>query len=452
LKNFVVDANTRMASIISWGDLAFTSFESMFKNVKRRTSAPALKPLSYDTPVSSGVTSMESMFSNSNIGVNPSDWDLSSCTSLRSAFANYRLSSVTSQVQAIDVSAWSVAPLTDVQYAFDSAITDSGITGVGSLNITGCTSLLRTFAGVSWAATEDFSGLDTSNVTSMNQVFSGCATFTGIGLETWDVSKVQNMAEAFKGATVFNGNISGWDTSSVTTMESLFNNAIAFNQNISTWDTSSVTSLNQTFFNAKAFNQALNLWDVSSVTNFYRTFYGATVFNAPLDLWLVSAATNMQGMFYNAIAFNQDITTWCVTNISVKPTDFDTGSAAWLLPVDESRPVWGGSPCVAGYYTPIYKPEQFSYTITGGSTKIESLTLRDRLPDPHKIVPKIKEVSFSDDDDEDRDDNYEWLATGFLVGRRHILTNYHVFYEMLAGLSDEQKQKYGLSDAQKYFY
>jgi myosin-15 len=30
--------------------------------------------------------------------------------------------------------------------------------------------------------------------------------------------------------------------------------------------------------------------------------------------------------------------------------------------------------------------------------------------------------------------------------------NYHIFYEMLVGLSDDQKQKYGLLDASKYFY
>ena len=30
--------------------------------------------------------------------------------------------------------------------------------------------------------------------------------------------------------------------------------------------------------------------------------------------------------------------------------------------------------------------------------------------------------------------------------------NYHVFYEMLEELSDEQKSKYGLQTAPKYFY
>jgi myosin-15 len=30
--------------------------------------------------------------------------------------------------------------------------------------------------------------------------------------------------------------------------------------------------------------------------------------------------------------------------------------------------------------------------------------------------------------------------------------NYHVFYELLIGLDEEEKKKYGLLDASKYFY
>ena len=30
--------------------------------------------------------------------------------------------------------------------------------------------------------------------------------------------------------------------------------------------------------------------------------------------------------------------------------------------------------------------------------------------------------------------------------------NYHVFYEMLAGMQEERKKKYGLQMAHKYFY
>ena len=46
----------------------------------------------------------------------------------------------------------------------------------------------------------------------------------------------------------------------------------------------------------------------------------------------------------------------------------------------------------------------------------------------------------------------------YLLEKSRIVThapeerNYHVFYELLAGLSEEQKQKYGLMSAEKYFY
>ena len=46
----------------------------------------------------------------------------------------------------------------------------------------------------------------------------------------------------------------------------------------------------------------------------------------------------------------------------------------------------------------------------------------------------------------------------YLLEKSRIVThapeerNYHVFYELLAGLSEDQKQKYGLMSAEKYFY
>ena len=48
--------------------------------------------------------------------------------------------------------------------------------------------------------------------------------------------------------------------------------------------------------------------------------------------------------------------------------------------------------------------------------------------------------------------------TEYLLEKSRIVTqapeerNYHVFYEMLTGLTNEQKQKYGLLTPEKYFY
>ena len=49
-------------------------------------------------------------------------------------------------------------------------------------------------------------------------------------------------------------------------------------------------------------------------------------------------------------------------------------------------------------------------------------------------------------------------VTEYLLEKSRIVTqatgerNYHVFYELLAGLSEENKKKYGLTQPDKYFY
>lgn len=49
-------------------------------------------------------------------------------------------------------------------------------------------------------------------------------------------------------------------------------------------------------------------------------------------------------------------------------------------------------------------------------------------------------------------------VTEYLLEKSRIVTqapeerNYHVFYELLAGLAEEEKLKYGLLSADKYFY
>ena len=47
--------------------------------------------------------------------------------------------------------------------------------------------------------------------------------------------------------------------------------------------------------------------------------------------------------------------------------------------------------------------------------------------------------------------NSPWFLF-FLILQAEDERNYHVFYEMLVGLTAEQKKKYGLMTAPKYYY
>ena len=54
--------------------------------------------------------------------------------------------------------------------------------------------------------------------------------------------------------------------------------------------------------------------------------------------------------------------------------------------------------------------------------------------------------------------NLSWILGLLLLEKSRIVThapeerNYHVFYEMLSGLPEDQRQKFGLMSAEKYFY
>lgn len=74
-----------------------------------------------------------------------------------------------------------------------------------------------------------------------------------------------------------------------------------------------------------------------------------------------------------------------------------------------------------------------------------------RILYPHNIVPKLHVICC-------RGIIIGARVTEYLLEKSRIVTqapderNYHVFYELLAGLTEEEKLKYGLLSADKYFY
>ena len=173
-------------------------------------------------------------------------------------------------------------------------------------------------------------------------LFQGCAN-----LDLSNVKGVPNlgndMSSMFMGCTNLTTikNINAWDTSVVTQrMSQTFYGATSFNDDLNNWDVSNAISLDAMFVEATSFNGSLSGWSFGEGANLSSMFYNTTSFNRDISNWDVSLVDNMDGMFSGASSFNQDLSPWCVTNISSRPSGFDSNATAWVL----SRPVWGTCP------------------------------------------------------------------------------------------------------------
>ena len=156
-----------------------------------------------------------------------------------------------------DISSWDVSNVTDMSYMFlinELVLTDFN---------------------------QDISSWDVSSVTDMGGMFWNTAFNQDIG--AWDVSSVTNMSNMFRDNSSFNQPIGNWDVSGVTYMGSMFFSNQVFNQPIGDWDVSSVTNMNGMFEDASSFNQDLNSWDVTNVTNcdYFSTNAPLTEANTP---------------------------------------------------------------------------------------------------------------------------------------------------------------------------
>ncbi|KAF3983431.1 MAG: DUF285 domain-containing protein, partial [Methylococcales symbiont of Hymedesmia sp. n. MRB-2018] len=194
----------KLIDVMQWGDAKWSS-EGL---VRAFDDASALTMMSaMDTPNLDAVTSMQSMFANTDLfNGNINNWNVSNVENMNSMF-------FLSQLFDQNLNSWNV-----------------------------------------------------SNVKDMGAMFQFAIAFDQ-NLNSWDVSSVTSMGSMFSEALAFDGNISDWDVSSVTSMGSMFSGAAKFNQDISCWDVSNVGGMLEMFSNADAFTQNLGRWYVRDTTD-----------------------------------------------------------------------------------------------------------------------------------------------------------------------------------------
>ena len=250
--------------------------------------------ISLDALDTSGVTSMNNMFTSCNDVTNMdlSSWDTSSvkdmsymfsyCTSLTNLnLGSFDTSSAImmgsmfyncSKLGRLDVSDWNTSKVMDMSsmFALCSSLTE--------LNVT------------QW---------NTSSVTNMSSLFSGCSSLTGLDLSSWDTSKVTKMTSMFSGCNLTNmTSINGLDTSSVTNMSSMFQGSNLTGLDLSSWNVSNVTNMKQMFSNCSS-ETSLDLsgWNATNVTDMSGMFQGCKLTSLDLSSWNAPKVSNMANMF-----------------------------------------------------------------------------------------------------------------------------------------------------------
>ena len=151
--------------------------------------------------------------------------------------------------------------------------------------------------------TLDVSAWDVGAVTNMQSTFQNCSSLTSLDVSAWDTSAVTNMQSTFNWCSSLTSlDVSAWDTKNVTNMSGIFNGCSSLTSlDVSAWDTKSFTQIGSIFFGcAKLSKIDVTKWDTSKVTNMYCAFnmypYANTVLKS-LDLssWSTESLTEPLG-------------------------------------------------------------------------------------------------------------------------------------------------------------
>lgn len=290
----------KLLSVEEWGDVKWSSMNSMFKGAEH------LELSASDSPDLSDVTDMSNMFAYAKFfNADLSQWDVSNVTNMSAMFNGANSFNG-------DISTWDTSNVTDMdgmfQYAYDFN------NDLSNWDVSSVKDMARMFRSAK-AFNSDISEWVVSNVTNMTSMFFDADSFNQ-SLNEWDVSQVTTMISMFKDNYSFNQDLDKWDVSNVIYMFEMFEDAYSFNGNISSWNVSNVKIMRYMFENAREFDGDLSGWNVSSVKDMSNMFSSASKFNSDLKDWNVTNVESMSDMFEAASSFNGDIGNWNVSNVT----------------------------------------------------------------------------------------------------------------------------------------
>ena len=204
---------TQLIDVTQWGDIEWSTTESMFEGWDGSSFSAT------DAPNLSNTTSMRRMFFGaSNFSKDLNDWDVSNVTNMVGVFNGATSFSG-------DLSSWNVGNVTNMQGMF---------AGAESFN-------------------SNISGWPVSNVESTRLMFNSAISFNQ-NISGWDIGNVTNMEGMFKNADAFDQPINSWDISNVANLSRMFQDNDGFDQTLDSWKFHPDVDLTNIFDQATGFS------------------------------------------------------------------------------------------------------------------------------------------------------------------------------------------------------
>ena len=168
--------------------------------------------------------------------INLSGWTTPSLNNISGMFYGCQ------NLNKIDLSGWDVPSLTATTQMFSGCDNLTEIIGMELLNSSNNIEMYGMFSGCTSLTTLDINGLSGIKTTDVRYMFQNCTSLTSLDLSGWDTSSVTDTIQMFDGCSSLTTlDLSGWDTSNVTNTQQIFQNCTSLTSlDLSGWDTSNV--------------------------------------------------------------------------------------------------------------------------------------------------------------------------------------------------------------------